>query len=233
MFTPKPKRLVLIRHGESAHNALPKEGGIITAEAASSKIISLPDHLMPLSERGQEQAIVTGQHISKIYGLTPDVIYHSYYERTVRTMDLILESYEESDKLNLKIRGNPNLGERQSGYIYGMTREEIDLYFPYYQAYLQREGYFMARPPGGESQFDVIGRVYGVIGEIIKNRANQTVWVVCHGGIIRAFRFILERWTPAKYLEDVQACENCALTIYDFDEASKQLVLSEYNKWYW
>lgn len=231
--TPKPRRLILIRHGESAHNALPKEGGIITPEAAQTDIIKLPDHKIPLTEQGRTQALLTGEGLYRDSSFLPDVIYHSYYQRTQETLDRILEAYPADVKSKIKIRGNPLLGERRSGYIYGLSRKQIDQYFPWYQGYLQREGYFRARPPGGESHLDVLIRIYLMLGQIIKHRPGQTVWVVCHGGIIRGFRFLVERWSPEEYEADKVACENCALTDYILNEQTQQLQLNQYNRVFW
>ena len=60
-----PELLVLVRHAES-------EGNIkSTAERAKSEI---PTHGYALTDRGQQQALITGRYLQKKFGFTPDKI---------------------------------------------------------------------------------------------------------------------------------------------------------------
>ena len=52
----------------------------------------------------------------------------------------------------------------------------------------------LARPPGGESLADVVARVHTFLGTLFRDRGGQKILVVTHGGTIRCFRFLLERW---------------------------------------
>ena len=84
--------------------------------------------------------------------------------------------------------------ERDPGFTYDMTEAEAEAAFPWLSEYWQTFGSFFARPPGGESLADVVGRVHTFLNTLFRDRAGQKVMVVTHGGTIRCFRFALERW---------------------------------------
>jgi broad specificity phosphatase PhoE len=75
-----------------------------------------------------------------------------------------------------------------------MTEAEAEAAFPWLEEYWRTFGGFMARPPGGESLADVVGRVHMFLDVLFRDRIGQKVLVVTHGGTIRCFRFALERW---------------------------------------
>ena len=84
--------------------------------------------------------------------------------------------------------------ERDPGFTYDMTEAEAEAAFPWLNEYWHTFGGFFARPPGGESLADVVGRVHTFLNTLFRDRAGQKVMVVTHGGTIRCFRFALERW---------------------------------------
>jgi broad specificity phosphatase PhoE len=59
--------------------------------------------------------------------------------------------------------------------------------------------------------------------------------VVTHGGTIRCFRFLLERWDyqRAQSWPAGQRPANCGVTVYHAAPTGDQLMLEEYNKVYW
>lgn len=116
-----------------------------------------------------------------------------------------------------------------------MTVKEAEANFPWLKEHWKTFGGYFARPPGGESIADVAQRVYAFINMIFRDRAGQRVWVVTHGGTIRAFRFVLERWNYEQALKwpEGQSPKNCGVTVYDYDEPGERLVLKDYNKVYW
>jgi broad specificity phosphatase PhoE len=76
-----------------------------------------------------------------------------------------------------------------------------------------------ARPPGGESFADVAERVHLCLGMLSRERAGQRVLVVTHGGTLRVFGYLLERWTHDEFLARwyAELVPNCAVTTYAFD----------------
>ena len=135
----------------------------------------------------------------------------------------------------IKIRMNPFIRERDPGYTYDMTRPEAEKAFPWLNEHWQTFGGFFARPPGGESLSEVSQRVYTFLNTLFRDRAGKKVWVMLHGGTLRAVRFLLEHWTydEALYWPKGQSPENCGITVYAFDKKKGRLVLQEYNTIAW
>jgi broad specificity phosphatase PhoE len=70
---------------------------------------------------------------------------------------------------------------------------------------------------------------------LFRDRADQRVLVVSHGGTLRVFRYLLERWTHDEFLErfDAEPIPNCAVTHYAFDPDARRLVLRGLNEIHW
>ena len=135
----------------------------------------------------------------------------------------------------MKLRTSDLIRERDTGFTYDMTTDEVDRYFPWLKAYWREFGYFYARPPGGESQSDVCERVYRFVGNLFSMRAGNKVLVVTHGGTARAFRYNLEKWTGKMYVEKMEEArlENCGLVVYQYNPETGRLELKEHGTTYW
>jgi broad specificity phosphatase PhoE len=146
-----------------------------------------------------------------------------------------MEAFSEREKLKINVRMNPNIRERDPGYAYDMTTAEAEAAFPWLHEHWKTFGGFFARPPGGESLSDVSQRVYTFFNSLFRDRAGKKVWVVLHGGTLRAVRFLLERWTYDQALTwpEGKSPENCGVTIYNFNTGKGKLVLQEYNTVAW
>lgn len=125
--------------------------------------------------------------------------------------------------------------ERDPGYTYDMTVDEAEAAYPWLRDYWKMTGGFLARPVGGESLADVTTRVHTFLSSIFRDRAGQNVFVATHGGTLRCFRYLLERWDYAKaeHQPSGQSPENCGVTVYEYDEFVGRLVLRSYNQVYW
>src|SRR5690242_17909685 len=76
----RPKRLILIRHGESQGNQ------------DSTIYSSIPDHAIDLSEKGREQAHHCGEELRNLIGINETVIcFVSPFRRSKETCQLICE----------------------------------------------------------------------------------------------------------------------------------------------
>lgn len=225
----RPRKLMLIRHAESARNAA-KKGNIYFPEDTEERrqIRGVADHLIPITEKGWAQARALGKALES-QCFYPDYIYHSGYKRTMDTTTGILEAYPDYRRRDFKIRQNLFIRERDSGHAYDMTTAEAQEAFPWLDEHWKTAGYFFAHPPGGESQAQVCERVYLFLGKLFRERQNQEVMVVTHGGTIRAFRFLLEHWTceqaEKQFLHDPP--KQCSVTTYEGD--ADQLYLKDYN----
>lgn len=230
----RPQQLVLVRHAQSARNEI-KAGNIYFTDDDQRKAIQgVPDHDIPLTSRGIEQAKQTGVELRNRFG-TFDYVYHSGYRRTEDTARHILEAYSPTERDVMKVRHNPFIRERDPGYAYDMTTEEAESAFPWLREYWDTFGGFMARPPGGESLADVANRVYTFLGTLFRDRVGQDVLVVTHGGTLRCFRFLLERWDydQATSWNSEPHPENCGVTVYGYNEELGRLALQSYNEVLW
>lgn len=230
----RPEEVLLIRHAESTRNAGKKGATYFADEDARSLLRGIPDHLIDITPEGESQARQTGIAMRERFG-APDYVYHSGYWRTMRTCDCMLEAFPESERARIQVRRNPFIRERDPGYAYDMTTAEAEAAFPWLHEHWETYGGFFARPPGGESLMDVAQRVYTFLNTIFRDRAGKKVWVVTHGGTIRSFRFVLERWSYEQALKwpEGQSPKNCGVTSYGYDHAEKRLALREYNATYW
>ncbi len=229
-----PKLLMLIRHGESIRNKA-KEGVVYFRDEDSRLgAEKFGDSKTPLNANGVMQAKKTGEYLRQQFD-RPDYIYHSGYERTLQTTDEILQAYPKRERDKIKIRRNLLIRERDVGYTYNMTVQQVANHFPWLAEYWDTTGSFFARPPGGESSADVVSRVDYFLRTLFAKRADQQVWIVLHGGSIKAMRFLLEDWTydQANNWAGGQAPKNCGVTIYEYDENKKRLVLKKYNEVFW
>jgi broad specificity phosphatase PhoE len=73
----KPKRIVLVRHGESEGN-VDKE-----------KYFSIPDYKLNLTDHGRQQAVHAGEEIAQIIGDESIYAYVAPYFRTRQTFESI------------------------------------------------------------------------------------------------------------------------------------------------
>lgn len=232
--TKRPARIVIVRHGESLYNQARSDNLYLPDQTALDRVRGIPDHEIPLTPRGRAQAKITGEALRQQFE-SFDVVYDSTYRRTVQTRALILSAYQPWQVDQMKIRHDHRLRERDKGYTFHMDTEQADHYFPYLAEYYQTFGQFFARPPGGESQAQVCERCYAFIGRLFEQRAGQRVLIVCHGGIVRALRYNLERWTPADYEANVAlgSMSNCVVYAYRPDPETGRLELTHNDCVYW
>lgn len=234
MSIGRPHELVLIRHAESERNKIKGGNTYFPDDESRRPIRGVPDQDINITPEGITQSLKTGFALRSRFG-TPDYFYHSGYRRTMETMKGILAAYDESECRRINVRRNHLLRERDPGYCYDMTTAEAEAAFPYLKEYWKTFGGFLARPPGGESLADVANRVYLFLNMLFRDRQGKKVFVVTHGGTLRCFRFLLERWTYEQALKwpPGQSPQNCGVTGYVFHPKSQRLVLHDYNTVYW
>ena len=80
----RPKRIILIRHGNSLANI---DYNILQ---------HTPDNQVTLSEKGEEQAKEAGKRLKKLLGNESIQFYVSPYKRTRQTYEFILESLKDN-----------------------------------------------------------------------------------------------------------------------------------------
>ena len=156
----------LVRHGESQANI------------AESGQISVADHLVPLTEKGFEQAKQAGVKLGSSF-LKQSLIYTSPFLRTKQTLTAILEGAEVSPE-EIQVREDPRIREVEHGYF--------DV--PAQKAMINTYGHFYYRYQGGESAADCYDRVSGFLESFVrslqKTQSKQAV-IITHGLALRVF----------------------------------------------
>lgn len=230
----RPALLVIVRHAESARNQA-KKGSVYFADDAARRVVrGTADHLIELTGDGHLQAMQTGVAIRERFGVF-DYVYTSGYARTEQTAEGILSAYTDEERARTNVRMNLFVRERDPGFTYDMTEAEAESAFPWLEEYWRTFGGFMARPPGGESLADVLGRVHTFLDTLFRDRVGQKVLVVTHGGTLRCFRFALERWDyeRAASWPPGGSPANCGVTTYRCAPSGDHLELEDYNRVYW
>lgn len=230
----RPTLLVLARHAESERNRAKKHSTYFADEEARQKVRGIPDHKIKITPDGWEHGRRTGVALRQRFG-TFDYLYTSGYVRTDETLDAFLEAYTSTELVSMKRRRNPFIRERDPGHTYDMTTKEAETAFPYLAEYWKTFGGYMATPPGGESLAKVAERVYLFLNMLFRDRAGEKVLVVTHGGTLRCFRAILERWDydRATKWRPGESPKNCGITVYDSDpKQNDRLILQEHNTVY-
>src|SRR5688572_30045714 len=169
-----PAWLVIVRHAESARNQA-KKGDVYFADDAARRVVQgTPDHFVELTPDGRKQALQTGVAIRERFGVF-DCVYTSGYARTEQTAEGLLAAYTDDERSRMECAMNLFIRERDPGYSYDMTQAEAEAAFPWLNEYWQTFGGFMARPPGGESLADVVGRVQLFLDLLYRERPGEKV----------------------------------------------------------
>eukprot|EP00551_Chaetoceros_affinis_P012825 CAMPEP_0203669712 /NCGR_PEP_ID=MMETSP0090-20130426/6004_1 /ASSEMBLY_ACC=CAM_ASM_001088 /TAXON_ID=426623 /ORGANISM="Chaetoceros affinis, Strain CCMP159" /LENGTH=289 /DNA_ID=CAMNT_0050534449 /DNA_START=1 /DNA_END=870 /DNA_ORIENTATION=- len=210
----RPKRIILIRHGESLGNV------------DESAYVSTPDWKVPLTEAGQQQAIQAGKQLKKLVGDEQIFMYYSPYERTKETMDAVCKHLNK-DRI-ISIREEPRISEQQFGNFQNV--DEV------VQAKQERHsfGRFYYRFKSGEAGLDVYSRVSSFISTLVRDCQqyqkagydldNINVVIITHGLALRLF---LMRWFQFN-VQEFEASEN--------PENARLIVMKKVciggNRWY-
>jgi broad specificity phosphatase PhoE len=220
-----PQTLWVVRHGQSAGNVARD-----AAEAAGLAIIDIAerDIDVPLSELGRRQALALGEWFGRLpRDERPDVLLCSPYVRARQTAKLLLEASE----LDLKLRIDERLREKEFGIIDRLTRHGIRAKYPELSAQRSHVGKFYFRPPGGESWCDVILRLRSVIEMITREHAGQRVLVIAHQVIVNCVRYLIECLDEEQILAIDRRGDvpNCGVTSYRLDPRKGELVVDLVN----
>jgi 2,3-bisphosphoglycerate-dependent phosphoglycerate mutase len=232
-YPGRPSLMLFVRHGESARNVAKKHNRFFLDDESRKAVQGIPDWQVPLTEEGWRQARVTGLALRERYG-TFDYVYHSGYRRTEETAEGILEAYPDAERASMHVRMNASIRERDNGYTYDMTTAEAEAAFPWLQPYWDTFGPWFSRPPGGESLADVATRAYTFLNTMFRDRVGARILVVTHGGTLRAFRFLLERWSFDRVSTELRTYHtpNCCVTAYHHNTRTGHLELRELNQVY-
>jgi probable phosphoglycerate mutase len=197
------RRLVLVRHGQTAWNAVGRGQG---------------HHDVELDELGHEQSAVAAPFLA---GFAPASLWSSDLARCRETTAYVAKETGLDPIYDTRLR-EYDLGART-----GLTMEEFASEFPdEYAAY--RDGRFEA-VPGGEAPAQVEARMRSVLGEALAGvGAGETALVVSHGAALKVAIVSMLGW-PAELGSGLQGLSNGSCAVLEEISSGGRLRLTAYN----
>lgn len=188
-----PRNLVLVRHGESEGNVAVKMSKGGDHSAFTDDFMERHSSQWRLTDLGVEQARQAGVWIRENIGEEFGRYYTSEYERAKETAALL--GLPEAIWYRTY-----SLRERNWGDLDVLSEQMKKIRFAEALRRRQSDGLYWT-PPNGESHADLCSRLNDILGTLHRECTDMNVIIVCHGEVIRAFRFLLERWTPRQFAE--------------------------------
>lgn len=181
--------LYIIRHGETAWNAVRKIQGAVD---------------IPLNENGIKLAKITGERLKDV---PFDVAISSPLQRAYKTAELVLGGR------NIPIETDKRIQEISFGELEGAQVSNVDPLHPFYNFFADAYHYVPAR--NGESIHDVCERAGKFYQELIHrpDLQDKTVLIATHGCVLRAllqpvYEDISDFWQGG-------VCPNCGVNIIE------------------
>lgn len=216
------KDLIFIRHGESLRNISECKGSFYQNDADRETVGISQDRLIPLTEKGRQQAIDAGRGLKSEFGI-PDMLIHSGFLRTMETTAGILTAYSAEELEKLKVLENHLIRERNPGYLMNCTEMEVRQRFYWWLEYWKTTDKFSVIPIGGESIASMTeGRLLAFLKALeasSNKKGGKRIFIVSHGRAILGMRYLLENWSYERIISalDNENPPNCSATHYQFD----------------
>jgi broad specificity phosphatase PhoE len=210
----KPKRIILIRHGESQANVDKYLFG------------SVPDYTIELTDFGREQAREAGKRLKELVQDESLYFYVSPFWRARSTFEGVASAFPRNQ---FEYSEEPRLREQEWGYL--RCNEDFDKICRERREY----GTFYYRIPGGEAGSDVYDRMNDLLGSLYRDFSDKDYPLNCvlvtHGLTIRLFIMRFFHLTVEEF-ELMIAPKNCDLVILELqDDGHYKLVTElEYSK---
>ncbi len=209
----KPKRIILIRHGESQGNV------------DKQHYEEIPDYALNLTPRGVEQALEAGKKIKAIIGDEKVSVYISPFFRTRQTFANIRKSIEENITRAIE---DPRIREQEWGHQRSVNENE--------EIKKERDKYstFYFRIPDGESGADVYDRMSTFMEtlhrDFRKDDFPENALLVTHGMTLRLFLMKWFHWTVEEF-ERIRNPKNCQIVIMERQlDGEKYKLVTELSK---
>jgi broad specificity phosphatase PhoE len=208
---PGPAAIWLVRHAESRANVAAARAA---ASGAARLQIDVRDPDVPLSDTGRETAAALGGWLGGLPDAQrPTAVLSSPFTRAADTARVALESAG----LDLPVRYDERLRERDFGAFDGMTGAGIRSEYPQEAERRDLLGKFYYRPPGGESWADVALRVRSLLDGAERRLAGERLLVFTHQAVVKVFRYVLEELSEQQLMEIDRRdpVPNCSVTRYE------------------
>ena len=208
----RPKRIILIRHGESEANV------------DKALYCKKPDYTAELTDTGLRQADAAGDELKKLLGDETICFYISPYWRSRMTFEQVVNHF---DKTKIQWREEPRLREQEWGYVKD----------PAINIEMEKEraafGTFYFRLPNGESGADVYDRVSDFFGTLHRDFERidfpDDAVIITHGMTIRTFLMRWFHWTVEQF-EQYANPNNCQVLVLEKGADTKYHLLTELQK---
>jgi probable phosphoglycerate mutase len=198
------RRLLLLRHGRTAWNAVGRAQGHADVE---------------LDATGHDQASRAARHLA---ALRPAAIWSSDLLRARQTAEYLATG------TGLPVKYDERLREYDVGQRQGLTLEEFAQRFPEAHA-AWTGGAELPAVPGAEVAGEVVARVVPTLRECLGSLAgDETGVVVAHGAAMRVGVVALLGW-PLDLTGSLRTVENCAWVTVE-ESPSGRLRLAGYNE---
>lgn len=189
----KPKRIILVRHGESEGNA------------DREMYETTPDYKLNLTNLGRTQALEAGNVIKSIIGNESVYAYLSPYYRTRQTFAEIKKAIGNNIMRSLE---DPRIRELDWGHLRHPDENE--------EIMRERNGFstFYYRIPDGESGADVYDRVSTFLETLYrdfkKDDYPENTLIITHGMTLRLFLMRWFHWSVEEF-ETLKNPKNCQI----------------------
>lgn len=178
-----PRRILLIRHGETDYNVNGRWQGQLDT---------------PLNATGRVQAKQVAQALSQ---LSLDAVVSSDLSRAYDTAKEIAKLHGQEVQTDVRWR------EVHLGVFQGLTRQEIATTYPLEYNGWHHDDHFVV--PRGESRMILQARAYSAWQDLLQHSTAQTLAVVSHGGTIRLLlaRLFSSDFTRGRHLGNTSITE--------------------------
>ena len=209
----KPKRIILIRHGESEGNA------------DRYNYENIPDYALNLTDTGKEQAYEAGKKLKQIIGSESINCYSSPYYRTRQTFECIKSSITDNLTTNYE---DPRIRELDWGHLRHPDDNESII------RERNKYGIFYYRIKDGESGADVYDRVSTFLETMYrdfrKDDYAENTLIVTHGMTLRVFLMRWLHWSVEEF-ENIRNPDNCQIVIMEQGADNKYQLISQLETW--
>jgi broad specificity phosphatase PhoE len=209
--TDWPRRLWVVRHGQSAGNVARDHAELNGIELID---IATRDADTPLSALGVQQSQALAAWFAAMPpDERPNVLLSSPFVRAQQTCAATAAAIGlDVDDIGVDER----LREKEFGILDRYTVHGIKAKFPELAAQRALVGKFYFRPPGGESWCDVILRLRSVVEVLRRDHVGERVLIVGHQVIVNCFRYLLECLDESAILGIDRGADvpNCSATEY-------------------
>lgn len=210
----KPKKIFLLRHGQSEANV-------------DKTIYSLkPDYAVNLTPMGERQAFERGQELRELIGDLDKnklAVYYSPFFRTIQTFNNLAKAFPVGYFHERWVQGDPRLREQE--WVGGIPQE----YDGDQEALRDTYGHFYYRFQGGESCADVYDRVASFNNtlhrDFEKSHFPEYCLICGHGMTNRVF---LMKWfhLSVEEFEIMSNPKNCELWTLELNESTQKYKLT-------